>query len=491
VLHSQRPTLFSNQNNSNIWKRRAPLIAIHAALRRSHRDEGMGILEVVIAMAIFMIVALGVAYSAVSTLRLSSDSKNRVVATNLAASEIDNARANGDPLTLFANTRTVKVDGIDYTVARKVEWIDSTGAGTGCTGTGALQYKAVDVQVSWPGKLAMTKAVRSNTLIAPVTRINDPAFGTILVSVLGAAGTGIASIPITVTQVSTGAPVVMSDTDKDGCSYAFGVTPGKYAVTLKKDKYISDAQVVQPKSETFEVKAGSTVSRPFQYDNQARFNLTMASNSTLTGRLYPSNLDTTFISTYGIALFSTPVGGSNAATVDAHPFTSGYTGFAGAFSLPKDATATTTATFGCASPDPASWTAGTTVSGVTVKAAERGAAAAALPGGNVAMNVPMGTVTFTYTGTKDRYLIAKSSAAATGSGIPDCADGLTYRFGTKLQSGTTYKVALPYGTWSLNVNTQSNGGGTAAALNDNLAGVGGLVNPPVKNTVTLDPRVAP
>ena len=467
------------------------MLTIHAWLHRIRcvrDDEGMGILEVIFALAIFIVVASGIAYSAISSLRLSSDSEARVVATNIAASEIDNARANGDPLTLFDDTRVITVDGLAYTVRRDVEWVDSLGTTSGCTGTGALQFKSVDVKVDWPTKLQMTSPVRSNTLIAPLTRINDPSFGTILVSVTTDGGTGMPGIPVSVSQITGGAPVVMSDTDADGCSYAFGVAPGSYTVKLSKPTYLSSAQEPEPVSKVMEIKAGNTASAPFQYDAAATFKLKMASTSTAAGILFPSNLDSTFVNTYGVFNFATPVSTGTQAVVKAHPFNTGYSAFAGRFSLPAAAAGSTPADLGCMSPDPASWPAGT-VNSIALRAGARAPAATAAPGASANLDVPMGVVTFRYTGVDRVYLTANTVTPPADSGNPGCVNGLTYRFATQMRTGSSYSVALPYGSWKLAVWTNVNGSGSTYAVTDVLTGVGGTVGTPAANVVTLDPRL--
>jgi len=452
-------------------------------LRGDASDRGMGITEVIFAMAIFMIISVGVAYATLSTLRLAADSRAREVAANLAASEIDKARANGDPLTLFNSSRTVTIDGLDYTIVRTAGWVSSSGSSSGCgTGTGALQYKQVDVKVSWTTKLAMTADVRANTIVAPVTRINDPSYGTILVSALTAAGTPSEGIPVTVTATSSGAPVTMDATDVDGCSYAFKVTPGTYTVSVNKSGYVDSKQAATSITTGVTVVAGSAVSVPFQYDKAATFTLNYANNQAATAnKLFPSNLDTSFISTYGLFQISS----GTPSSIALHPFSSGYAVVAGKYKAPVAAVPPAPAVPGCLSPDPTSWAAGT-VGTTALKAGVRAPNVAASPGGSAAMGIPMGVATFKYTGVKDRYIVAKTVAPPAGSGNPGCDTGMTYVFSPKLVNGSTYSVALPFGSWSLYTSATNTGSGTLTPITDAMAGaVTGL---PSVSVITLDPR---
>ncbi|MBG6055654.1 Tfp pilus assembly protein PilV [Salinibacterium sp. CAN_S4] len=460
--------------------------ALRSRLAAAQRgDAGLGMIEVIVALAIFMVVAIGIAYSAISTLRIAADSESRVIATNLAASEIDNARAAGDPLDLFSNTRTVTVNGMVYTIARTAGWVSSTGTSSGCgTGTGALQYKQVDVKVSWPTQISATQAVRANTLVAPVSRLNDPSFGTILVSVLAAAGTGASGVPISVAFSGGGAAVAMDPTDSDGCSYAFKVTPGTYVVSINKSGYISSDQKSSP-SVSLEVKAGDTLSAQFSYDLAARFNLNYASNFPLvSNELRPNNLDTTFISTYGSFVNST----GTPSMLSLHPFSSGYTTIAGKYVTPIAATPSSAAVAGCLSPDPSSWPAGT-VNGVNLAAGEQSPAVAAGPGLTANMNIPMGVFSLRYTGADDRYFVAESIAPSAGSGDPGCDVPMRYVFSEKLDDNKDYNLALPYGTWKLSTSNNSSGTGSLAGVVDSIVGalLGGP--PPTATSFTLDPRV--
>jgi type II secretory pathway pseudopilin PulG len=462
--------------------------ALRATLTRAQHDEGgIGIIEVIVALGIFMIVSIGIAYSAISSLRLAADSESREVAANLAASEIDNARAAADPLDLFNNIRIVTVDGLDYTISRTTGWVSATGTSSGCgTGTGALQYKQVDVKVTWPTRLERTSPVRSNTLIAPVSRLNDPSLGTILVSALAAAGTGSSGIPVTVTRVSGGAAVTMDPTDFDGCSYAFQVTPGTYNIKLSKNNYISSSQETSPTT-SVTVTAGGTVSAAFSYDNQAKFNLKYASNVPSATPLFPSNLDTTFVSTYGVYK-TTGVSSS----INLHPFSSGYSAIAGKYLAPVAATPPLAAIPGCLSPDPSSWAEGT-VGGVDLAAGQDSPSVAAAPGQTVALDIPMGVFSFKYTGytgSQDRYLVATSVTPPSNSGDPGCETGMVYNFTQKLatNNSTSYTIALPYGSWSLKTSTSATSSANAVAVTDVL--IGGLLGYPTANasTFTLDPR---
>jgi type II secretory pathway pseudopilin PulG len=431
--------------------------------RLSSEDSGMGIIEVLVAFMIFAVIFIGVATSMVASVRLTADSRARVVASNIASAQIDKARASGDPFLLYDASGTQTVDGVTYSWARDTGWVPSSGANAACgIGGGSLQYKRVNVTVTWTGKIGAASPVRVDTILAPTNRINDPSFGTILVRVLAADGTGAQGIPVTITPTSSGAAVPASVTDSDGCSYALKVAAGTYSVKVSKANYVTDAQQIDPVQTNLVVTAGSTVNAPFQYDNAGTFSLVLASNRPV-NRVLPADLNITFNSTYGAYVTAGPT----PASVKLHPFGSGYSAIAGKYSKPVVNSSGVVTSAGCLSPDPASWAAGT-VGGVSLPAGTRLDPVAAQPGGPATVPVPMGVVSKPYT--TATTFVARSATPVAGNGDPGCGVPMVYTFPPTSGSGTAL-LALPYGTWALF--TKSSTG----------------VETPSGASFTLDPRV--
>ena len=84
------------------------------------------------------------------------------------------------------------VDGVVYTVTTQaLVGLDPAGSTGNCgSGGGNLQYKAGQRLRHVARHVPLPSPVRADAALAPGTRINDPSYGTILVSVLGADGTG-------------------------------------------------------------------------------------------------------------------------------------------------------------------------------------------------------------------------------------------------------------------------------------------------------------
>lgn len=127
--------------------------------RRDPRDAGFSLVEIVVALSVFAVLAVACTTMAIDSLGVAGDNRERVRAASLASAEIERTRAvfrasrSGVPETTVVEPTLV--DGSTYTVARTTTWVDADGdpatdAGvsyTAATGTSLL----VEVRVSWPG----------------------------------------------------------------------------------------------------------------------------------------------------------------------------------------------------------------------------------------------------------------------------------------------------------------------------------------------------
>ncbi|TFB98384.1 MULTISPECIES: type II secretion system protein [unclassified Cryobacterium] len=422
-------------------------------------------------MMIFSMIALGVGYAMVTTLALSRDSKLRETASSIASTEIDAARALGNPFAVLdVSAHTITTAGSEnYIVTRTTAWVTPAGAASTCgTGGGALQYKRITVTVSWPNIRPSSRPVVVDTLLAPSARINDPTKGTLLISVKNARGLGQSGV--TFTAISALGSVTTTPTDADGCAFVLQAAPGDYAVKLTTTGMIDSTQVANPVL-TRTVAAGTSASYSFQYDTAVRFTLNYASNIVAPLPKIPIDLDYTFINSLGNwALKAT----SN--HVDLHPYTVGYQTFAGKF-----------AATGCPSPDPEAWAPDTRVTPALV--AVRGAIAAPAPGVPVTVNVPMGGVTVT-SGTAG-WLTAVSDPATPVPGEPSCLTSatttMTYNFGNIVPSSGAVRISLPFGSWRLFTSTSSGGALTQLPQTRATLLTHGLA-PDATGLFVLDPR---
>jgi prepilin-type N-terminal cleavage/methylation domain-containing protein len=448
--------------------------AIRARLGKSaDREAGLSLIEIMVAMMIFAIISLGIAYSIVNSLVITRESRAREVAANLAAQDIDLDRAKADVFSISDLTWNTTVNGMIFHMSRATNWVSATGGTNACgAGGGTLQYKQVNISVTWDGMSATTPPVRADTLIAPNSRINDPTLGTIIISVKSASGAGTPGVTVTVTPSAvpngaaalTTAPTV---TDADGCSYALKVTPGNYDVKLSNANYVDIHQSATPFL-TVSVTAGASTPAPFDFDNGTLFTFNYASNYAGTAVL-PTNLDTSFLSTVG-GVSTLKVAGS----VRLFPFGGGYATMAGAYVPPAGTSPS------CTNVDAAMW---------TTPAAD-GAVGRTLPtdpsppGGVSTPQIRMGVLNVSGL-TVNRFVTAVSQAAVPGTGDPGCGITSTYTF-PKL-TATTTTIALPFGAWKLYTGNSSGSLSTQIATSSMSILTRGTLTP-TSGIATLDPR---
>ena len=450
------------------------------------RDSGLTLVEVIVAMMIFSIVALGVGYSLVMVLKMTNDARGKQTATNLAAAEIDTSRAAATLAALTSHTKTVTVDDRDYRVAVSTLWTSTIGGSDGLcsSGTGALLFKRVHVSVTWEGMSPGTSPVVTDTIVAPPVRVNAADKGAIVVAVnnvtgAGNAGLTISAVPSVITgNTASALTVTPSPTDAQGCGVILQVTPGTYDVSISRPGGVpASLDIMQQTNPVVRVAvaAGSSITAPFQYDVAGIFTLKYASNYTLGTAIVPPSMEKSFVSANSVYVSTA------AAPFLLHPFPGGYTVLAGKLAESGSSAIT------CSSVDPGAWLE-TTVDGVALAGLRQPAVAAlpGLPSVPIVTNVPMGVVKITDIKSSEPYIKAVAmTTGPAGYGDPGCAAPSTYRFGPLTGDST---IALPFGTWTLTKGNSTKQTSNVGDKNVELK-TRGLVRP-VSGTsiVTLDPR---
>ncbi|KQR53788.1 hypothetical protein ASF88_02750 [Leifsonia sp. Leaf336] len=449
-------------------------MSISRILRRLDGDDGLTLIEVMIAIFVFGIIATLVAFSMTSSLVRVRESRAREIATNLAAQEIDYDRSVSNVFTIDSDAWTQVVNGTTFHISRKADWVPTNNSTVACgAGGGTLQYKKLNISVSWDGQVAGTSPVTANSIIAPNSRINDPMLGTIIISVTSSTGAGTEGVTATVSPSSTnpnGAVALAAQpaaTDSNGCTYALKVTPGNYDVKLSTPNYVDIKQNPNPVVSTLPVSGGGVGKAPFTYDNGALYSLQYTSG------VPPTNLPVTFVSVVG-GVYTQTLG--TTASIRLFPFADGYSAFAGAYVAPVGSNPT------CLTVDPAAWTTPASGDGATGKAV--GAAPAAGPGGSGPMPVASGVVKVSGL-TVGRYVTAVSQSPVSGSGDPGCAISTpNLTFGPV--TATTMTYVLPFGAWKLYTGTSSGSTTTSIPTTSMTPVTRAIVTAP--STITLDPR---
>ncbi len=420
------------------------------------RDAGFTIIEVMVAMMVFAIMSIGIAYGIVNALTLSQNSRSRTTAVSLASQDIDGLRQTASAssggiqqvTSLPANPGdalpTKTVGGVVYTISRDVNWVDSTGATNACGSAsgGYLAYKSVVETVSWKSR-NQTYSTTMTSAIAPSSAVTSPGNGSITISVKTAAGTGNAGVAITIAPVAggTGAALTVQPdaTNAQGCAVAVNVKPGDYTVTATEAGGIDTNQKQPAQQSPVTALAGASAYVPFVYDQAATMTLQYAAtyNATL-----PQSMPTTLSSTGGGQDVITPWADSPTVTsatktaVSVFPF-GNYSVFAGAYNSSPGATS-------CLSPNPGAWSSPNAQQQVGVAPSQVGTSPGQ-PASVSPVQVMAGVVQVG--GMNNSTYIVATTSTTPGAGDPGCTAGYSIKFPTSSSGSQT--LALPFGTWKI------------------------------------------
>ncbi|MGQ0846215.1 MAG: type IV pilus modification PilV family protein [Sporichthyaceae bacterium] len=139
---------------------------------RRDRDAGFSLMEVVVSLGVFALIATAGAGSLIKTMNTSADNRERVRAANLADQEIEKTRAafRTAPATVVDDLDAgydVSVEGEAYSVVRDVTWLNKNGTTVGGpfdATTGELLR--VEVRVRWQSLEAGRPSVINTTVLS-------------------------------------------------------------------------------------------------------------------------------------------------------------------------------------------------------------------------------------------------------------------------------------------------------------------------------------
>jgi prepilin-type N-terminal cleavage/methylation domain-containing protein len=263
-------------------------------------DDGVSLVEVMVALLLFAVVSSGVIAMLNLSVKETRDGRNRVQAAQLAARELEIARnqftskaAGAGPASLVLNSVTnanpltagaaagspLVVDGTPFTVVRTAQWTGANSAAgvSACDsgGSGKLTYLHVRASVTWP-HMGRTPPVVSDTILTPPAGVySGSTTGHIGVKVVGASGSPQAGV--TVTLAKAGLTVQNGTTSSDGCAIFAFLDPDTYTVTLSGEGlsgvYV-DGNRQSTSVQTVGVTAGAMQRQTFSYDKAAALSFT-------------------------------------------------------------------------------------------------------------------------------------------------------------------------------------------------------------------------
>jgi Tfp pilus assembly protein PilV len=229
-------------------------------------EAGFALIEALIGAVVLIVIALATLSAIDRAQKTSGFAKNKSVAGALA--EQDQARLRGlpaDSLSTYATnhaaSRTVTINGLNYTVASTVDWIrDSTGGTLSCTNnSGQADYLKLTSTVS----ANSIQPVKLTSLAAPPLAYSASR-GTLVVQVNDGA-----TVPAGVqgVNVNISGPTSQSGTTNAlGCAVFSFVPAGAYNVAIAKSGYVDPNGVAAPSVGNKTVTGGNLTTQPFTYD---------------------------------------------------------------------------------------------------------------------------------------------------------------------------------------------------------------------------------
>ncbi|MBM3675762.1 MAG: type II secretion system protein [Actinobacteria bacterium] len=401
------------------------------APRRGRGESGLTLLELIVALSIFAILAGGITLLVDSGLSLARNNRNRSIAAHLASQEMDAVRRSDfTTLPIGMTTSTVSVDGVGYTVNRNAEWVDNTSTSAACDSASSVpQVLRISVNVSWPDMRGIPPA-RSATMLSPPVGSYDPNSGHVAVQVRDRDAAPLGGVPVRVQGGTVDTTITTTDEfgARPGCAFFAFLPAGTYTVTLGLTGYV-DRQGMASPSQTAGVSVGQVSSVAFDYDAAATLQLAItgeAGGSPVTD--LPLNLANTALLPTGVRSDS---GTGLARTIgDLFPFADGYQVWAGS----------------CADADPEGQDSGGTA---YWPGAVRATAFSTTPGGTTAGDVVLPTIEISFSelglpGGSDDVIAVHASDAG-------CSAGETWTVATFTDPSGVALASLPYGTWELQV----------------------------------------
>lgn len=239
-------------------------------------DSGFTMIEVVVALTLFGVLAGTVAASLSAVLNKTRAVQSRTLAADLGARVID--RLHAIPATQLPDgalaPQTFTSDGNVFTVNVATALV-AEGAGatdSACAVSGALSAKRISVVVTW-SNMGTVRPVRTDTLRQLTVGELDTSKGVITVTVLDRDGAPASGHVVT---LNPGARTFTTGTD--GCAVFSGLTAGAYVATLGTPGFVDPLGVAAPARSITAVAGTTTKDAGFSYDRAASLAMTYAAS---------------------------------------------------------------------------------------------------------------------------------------------------------------------------------------------------------------------
>src|SRR3989339_449690 len=217
-------------------------------------NKGMTILEIVVAMAVFLIFAIGV-YSGISAVfKIVYNSRLRILETAILSEQLEVARnltyenvgiAGGVPIGVLEHTKTISRNNLNFDVITSVRNYDDPFDGTVGgfpNDTSPADYKLVEISIICQNCLQRTPVVLS-TRVSPKGLEGASQNGALFINIFNAYGQPVPGANVHIANTSANPDIIIDDTtDNEGWLRIVDTPTGTqtYDITVSKNGYSTD-----------------------------------------------------------------------------------------------------------------------------------------------------------------------------------------------------------------------------------------------------------
>jgi Tfp pilus assembly protein PilV len=293
---------------------------------RGRAQAGSTLVEVVVAAALLLILALGVLGALDNADARGAEQKAKGVAGNLAQAEQERLRAL--PLQDLSNNRTTRTDivnGATFTIDSRAEWVTDASGEANCATGGAADYLRITTTVT-STSLRRRTPVTLDSIVTPPARSFSSTEGSLAVKITDRRGDPVAGQSLSL----TGDENVSGVTNSKGCVlWGYLSAANNYALSYSSPGWV-DPSGATTIATTQSVAGEQTRNVVFTYDRGGTLSADFVTTRMSDGARVPSAPAFATIENTGppATLLPYAVSGSHLDTPLLFPFTSAYAVYA-------------------------------------------------------------------------------------------------------------------------------------------------------------------